>query len=338
VETVAPRKGFDVVAYLKLFRFPLVFTAIADSAAGYLSGSGGSPHYGVLALLAICSSGLYFFGMAMNDIADRNRDRELAPTRVLPSGRISLRGACIAAFCCLAISLGALVIIPKVGLLQRLIVWLLAVGAIVGYDFAVKVPPTMGLVRASNLLLGVMAGMTYWGEFVGEQMVALAFFAVPSFVYVTSLTFVSTLEEGEVKRGRLVVGACGMALAALMASQWIPLTSDAFSKPIQALANPLTVSAVVSNIETHFGGWFKLSPAALICSSTLIGWIAFRAWRARDRKGVMLLVRDGIGGIILLDAAWLMSEPRDNATLHGILLMLLVLPAIVSVALFKRLA
>ena len=80
-----------MVSYLKLFRFPLVFTAIADSAAGYLVACGGRPDPLVLALLAVASSGLYMFGMAGNDLADAERDRALHPERVLPSGRITKR-------------------------------------------------------------------------------------------------------------------------------------------------------------------------------------------------------------------------------------------------------
>ena len=75
----APRKRFDVVAYLKLFRFPLVFTAIADSAAGHVIGrSYGRPEQGytlpALGKLALMSAGLYLFGMALNDLADRKKE------------------------------------------------------------------------------------------------------------------------------------------------------------------------------------------------------------------------------------------------------------------------
>ena len=72
---------FDVLAYLRLFRFPLIFTAIADSATGYLLRTSwrGDPDPLTLLLLAVSSAGLYCFGMAMNDIADRHRDREIAP-------------------------------------------------------------------------------------------------------------------------------------------------------------------------------------------------------------------------------------------------------------------
>jgi hypothetical protein len=55
----------------------------------------------------------------------------------------------------------------------------------------------------------------------------------------------------------------------------------------------------------------------------------------------MLLVRDGVGGIIILDAALLASlyPAYDNGPAYlWIAVAALVLPAIVSVALFKKLA
>ncbi|HLY74131.1 MAG TPA: hypothetical protein VKU80_08440, partial [Planctomycetota bacterium] len=96
----------DVVAYLKLFRFPLVFTAIADSATGRLLVSCDfRAAWPTLGLLALASAGLYFFGMSLNDIADRIRDKDIAPGRVLPSGRLGLGAARVACFAALAASL-----------------------------------------------------------------------------------------------------------------------------------------------------------------------------------------------------------------------------------------
>ena len=45
-----------------------------------------------VALVAV-SIGLYGFGMSLNDIIDRRRDRQMSPHRPLPSGRIGLRTA-----------------------------------------------------------------------------------------------------------------------------------------------------------------------------------------------------------------------------------------------------
>src|SRR4029453_14220997 len=47
------------------------------------------PYENIL-LVAMISVGLYGFGMSLNDIIDRRRDRQLAAHRPLPSGRVSV--------------------------------------------------------------------------------------------------------------------------------------------------------------------------------------------------------------------------------------------------------
>ena len=162
VTATASRQSFGHIDYLKLFRLPLVFTAIADSAAGYLIVNRGSAELWILGLLAAASSGLYFFGMAMNDIADLERDRELAPSRVLPSGRISKANGLLAALIALILSLESVVWLGMTGYFAQVIIpWVLAVGAILAYDFHwLKFPPVMGVVRVSNVLLGMAAART----------------------------------------------------------------------------------------------------------------------------------------------------------------------------------
>src|SRR5262245_6322048 len=131
------RRRFDVALYLKLFRFPLVFTAIADSAAGYLIAST-VVQPSAMILLALSSTGLYFFGMALNDIVDRDRDRQIAPNRVIPSGRLTLKAAKIAAFLALFVSLISISLILDTPFLelfvQRIVTWGLVVLYIVLYD------------------------------------------------------------------------------------------------------------------------------------------------------------------------------------------------------------
>src|SRR5690242_13923514 len=136
-------RRFDPVAYLKLFRFPLVFTAMADSITGYLVSFGGyefpSKAFLTMGLLAVASGGLYAFGMGLNDIADRNRGKELAPTRVLPSGRLSLTAAIVACLGMLITSAVALYFAEygRGPLKQRFVLWGLVVAFIVIYDFLV---------------------------------------------------------------------------------------------------------------------------------------------------------------------------------------------------------
>ena len=310
------RGGFDPIAILKLFRFPLVFTAIADSAAGYLIASPAAMQPGVMVLLACCSSGLYFFGMALNDIADRERDRAIAPNRVLPSGRLSVTAAKIAAFSALAVSLGAMILIFDTPLLPRLMTWALTVLFIVAYNLFLKIPPMMGLVRAFNLLLGVVGGRIITFDLSGKPW-EYGILAVPALVYVTSLTYVSTLEDEIPSKRKVYFGTAMMGIGALLA----------------ALAG--TVVQIVIHDATFTTSNVVKSASALAFSFILTVALFRRAAHAVDEKGVMLLVRDGVGGIILLDSA-LLASCED--WISGVMIASLLVPAALSVAVFKRLA
>jgi 4-hydroxybenzoate polyprenyltransferase len=310
----APRKRFDVVAYLKLFRFPLVFTAIADSAAGHVLGqSVGRPNtvYTVPALgkLALMSAGLYLFGMALNDLADRKKDQHSAPNKVLPSGRVSLRGGWIASLVVLAVSLGALVFVAPPPTFRLGVVWILTLVAIGLYDLGLgKYPPVMGVVRALNFSLGIVA-LGDWK--IWEVVLA----ALPEFIYVTSLTYVSTLEDTALNRRRLGWGVAGMGLGLLLAGVLVP--------------------AVRHVLASESGGGPLAELAALASAWLVIAWLGRRAWKAADKRGVMLLVRDGVACIILLNAIYLASV---QIWIPALAVASLIVPAALSLALFKRLA
>jgi 4-hydroxybenzoate polyprenyltransferase len=274
------------VSYLKLFRLPFVFTAIADSAAGYLIASKTAPQPRVLGLLALASAGLYAFGMAMNDVADRSRDKTLAPGRPLPSGRITLRGAVTASFLVVAAGGVAIKLLePKPGPTQAL--FAAAFVAIMIYDFAIKIPPVMGAIRFFNLLMGVAAAGVSGAWILG----------LPSLVYGSSLTFVSTLEDREGRKGPRWIGVAGMIGAAL-------------------------APAVVGR------------PLAFVPAGLLAAWLVKRALAEPDKKNVMLLVRDGVAGFILLDAALLASFGRN---VESAAVAALLLPAFGLMAIFRRL-
>jgi hypothetical protein len=88
---------------LQLTRMALVFTAISNSLCTLLlyTHQRIGPHdIAILKLnwkealaLALVSTGLYGYGMSLNDIIDRRRDATLASNRPLPSGRISVTAA-----------------------------------------------------------------------------------------------------------------------------------------------------------------------------------------------------------------------------------------------------
>lgn len=89
-----------LLGVLQLTRMALVFTAIADSFCSLLllaNSYHGSPENperiltpGRYLSIAAVSIGLYGFGMSLNDIIDLRRDRQIAPHRPLPSGRVGL--------------------------------------------------------------------------------------------------------------------------------------------------------------------------------------------------------------------------------------------------------
>lgn len=105
-----------LLSALQLTRMALVFTAIADSACSLLllsrsrfagaAGILGDPGFWRFAAAAVVSIGLYGFGMSLNDIIDRRRDKQIAADRPLPSGRI---GIFAAQMICVLLGLAALV-------------------------------------------------------------------------------------------------------------------------------------------------------------------------------------------------------------------------------------
>src|SRR5215218_9701029 len=79
--------------YLQLIRLPNVFTAAADSLAGWLLVSGSLEAPARWLPLVAASMVLYAAGIALNDVFDYAIDLEERPARPLPSGRVSRRFA-----------------------------------------------------------------------------------------------------------------------------------------------------------------------------------------------------------------------------------------------------
>jgi len=95
----------SLLGCLRLVRFPLVFTAIADSWAFYLLTRAGWPVDGrMMVSLAVCSAALLCFGMAFNDLLDFRKDLVVNPRRPIPAGQISTAEAAIVVILCLAVA------------------------------------------------------------------------------------------------------------------------------------------------------------------------------------------------------------------------------------------
>src|SRR4051794_13901119 len=79
----------SLVPHLQLIRLPNVFTAAADSLAGWLLVGGTLADASGWLPLTAASMVLYAAGMALNDLFDLEVDRAERPGRPLPSGRVS---------------------------------------------------------------------------------------------------------------------------------------------------------------------------------------------------------------------------------------------------------
>ena len=202
-------------ATLKLIRFPLFTTALADSAAGYMIAvrAASDLDAATVLLLAGASAFLYCAGMALNDVADRGRDCTLHPGRPIPSGEIGTRHAAVTGAvlllagcgCAAAIGPGALTVAGAIAFLILL------------YDFSLKRfrltgPVTMGLVRAGNMAMGMTAArpLLTIEEFDLMWLMWLALI----FGYITLATLLSTCEEGRAPRPALlaILAAIGLLI------------------------------------------------------------------------------------------------------------------------------
>ena len=142
---------------LQLTRMALVFTAISNALCTLMlwqSRRLGGERLGLGMLdwrlgivMALVSTGLYGFGMSLNDIIDRRRDTQISPNRPLPSGRIGVATAHL--ICALLIGLAVAAgwmyaQMSGLGWMSLvLVVW--TAGLIIFYDLAAKYLVALGL-------------------------------------------------------------------------------------------------------------------------------------------------------------------------------------------------
>ncbi len=186
--------GSRLDPYLRLVRFPLVPTAVADPLAGYLlalpMGAPLAPFR--MAGLAAISACLYMAGMVLNDVSDVVRDRTLHPGRPLPSGEIPLKAAMRCFWLLAALGLGTSLLLggAVAGMAVALAV-LIAAYDLIAKCWRVSGALVMGACRSFNMMLGMSAA--------GASLAfpAEAAWAPPLILgaYVAGITLVSTLEE-----------------------------------------------------------------------------------------------------------------------------------------------
>ena len=168
-----------LLGVLQLTRMALVFTAIADSFTSLIllakSVHGGNPADpdqlltpGRYLSIAAMSIGLYGFGMSLNDIIDRRRDRQIAAHRPLPSGRVSVVGAHIICGLLMAGALGAAAYYWMIGGDWRTMLYIVSAVALIWfYDMAGKYLValgllTLGLIRFFHALVAAPTIPVLW--------------------------------------------------------------------------------------------------------------------------------------------------------------------------------
>jgi len=212
-----------LLSLLQLTRMALVFTGISNSLCALLLAARSRNPAGELlpcidwraaATMAAISTGLYGFGMSLNDIVDRRRDLQLAAHRPLPSGRISLVAAHVV---CITLGLGALAAAAVYSRLtgdwrsMLLAAWTMLL--IFFYNVAGKYLPAIGL-----LTLGFIR---FFHALIAAPDVPLIWHPLTLFTHVAVLSAVAYVWEDKrplltrLHAVALVVGVCAVNLLGL---------------------------------------------------------------------------------------------------------------------------
>ena len=185
----------EPLALLRLVRAPNTFTAAADVVAGAALGAAAmgaaAPNPARIVLAALGGALLYAFGAGLNDLVDRKKDQTSAPTRPLPSGRVTLFAARATVAACFV---GAVVAVASTGGGPML----MAAAAVLGillYDVVVKdidllAAAALGLARGACLAIGFALATPTWFEST-RLLAAAGGYAM----LIALLTIVSQLED-----------------------------------------------------------------------------------------------------------------------------------------------
>lgn len=207
--------------WLRLCRFPAVFTALADIVLGFVltyGSMGGVGAWPRLAWTLLASAGLYLSGMVFNDLFDREQDAKERPNRPIPSGQISQKGAAVFGS---GLMLAGLAASACAGWGSFETAVLLA-ACILCYDGGLKRTPIgpviMGSCRFLNIILGASAGMSSMIPALNQLQLWVA---SGMGIYVAGITWFARTEARESSRHQL--GAAMLVVNFGLATQiaWI---------------------------------------------------------------------------------------------------------------------
>ncbi len=152
----------------RLLRLPLFLTAVADAVAGYAvailptNRAVSWPH---VALVAGTATGLYLYGMVLNDLVDRRRDRLMETGRPLATGAVGVPTAVLLLILTAALAAGCAWHLGRTARGGATVIAIGAFAAINLYNLAAKHGPSfvamtvMGMCRFLNFFIGVAAAV-----------------------------------------------------------------------------------------------------------------------------------------------------------------------------------
>jgi 4-hydroxybenzoate polyprenyltransferase len=264
--------------YLQLIRLPNVFTAAADSLAGWLLVRGCFETPERWLPLMASSIAIYAAGIALNDWFDYEVDLRERPGRPLPSGRVSRRFAGILG--------GSLLLLGPIlaamsGAKASGAVALVLAACVLAYDSGVKRTPLgpelMGVCRGLNLILGMGQSDNLGGPVGWLVAGSLA-------VFVTGVTWIS---RSETEPGRSGGVPAGMALQNF------------------ALLGLLAAALQCGRFPSPSGDTARVLPLEGILVILVVAWIAnvaaARAIREPVPAVVQRAVKTGVLSLVWLD-------------------------------------
>lgn len=301
---------------LQLTRMALVFTAIADSGCTLLlraeitrQARGGARVWSYLdwrlvVATVLIAVGLYGYGMSLNDIIDRRRDKQVAAHRPLPSGRLSIVSAHVICFLLGMLAMGAGLYYAwhdGVGGWKTLVLVAWTGALITFYDVAGKylVAPgllTLGLIRFFHALVPAPGIPLLWH----------------ALLLLNHITLLSTVAYGwEKKRPVLTRGHWGRVLGGL------------------AIVDALAIAVVwwrrsgggqIPFTQALWVDWGLLVPAAAVAVFIALA-AAIRRRSASSRQAGQAVMLIGLLWLIVYDAAFAVGYV--SLTAGAILLLLL---------------
>ncbi|WP_185976698.1 UbiA family prenyltransferase [Catenovulum sediminis] len=263
-------------AYLQLIRAPNGISAISNILAAAVIVSAGQIDFS-LVFLIFASLFLYYAGMALNDCLDYREDLQERAFRPLPSGQIKLRHAWILVVCATLIGLASSWAFSPQSYTSLYVAGALLL-AIIIYDGVIKGgflgALCMGACRYFNWLLGA----SFIGVLSLQTSVMPFLVAIPIFVYITALTFLSKQEtQADNKKVLFVVSA-------------LLLTGCGFMFYLALVVFELTATQQITSL------------LLLISCFITVLWRLYQLWQAYTPTNIQNMIQWMLIAVIPLDA------------------------------------